>query len=70
MTHEFLPSPASKNPASENKDADQIQKNLESFATFDRWMDEQLDELVARWIHTASPNAERASLKAGRSFSR
>jgi len=70
MTHEFLPSPASENPAADSKCADQIQKNLESFATFDRWMDEQLDELVARWIHTAAPNAERASLKAGRSFGR
>lgn len=70
MTHEFLPTPASENPASASKDADQIQKNLESFATFDRWMDEQLDELVARWIHTAAPNAERASLKVGRFSSR
>ncbi len=65
MTHEFLPS-----QASESKNADQIQKNLESFATFDLWMDKQLDELVARWIHTAAPNAERASFKAGRSFKR
>jgi hypothetical protein len=65
MTHEFLPS-----PASENQNVDQIQKNLESFDTFDRWMDEQLDELVARWIHTAAPNAERASFKAGRAISR
>ena len=70
MTHEFLPTPATENPASAKKDTDQIQRNLESFVTFDRWMDEQLDELVARWIHTAAPNAERASLKAGRSFGR
>lgn len=70
MTHDFLPSPASENPATDNNGADQIQKNLESFATFDRWMDEQLNELVARWIHTAAPNAECASLKAGRSFGR
>ena len=62
MTHEFLPS-----PASENADVDEIQKNLESFASFDRWIDDQLEELVARWIHAAAPNAERAALKYGRS---
>jgi hypothetical protein len=31
------------------------------FVDFDQWMDEQLDELVARWVHTAAPNAARAS---------
>ncbi len=65
MTHEFLPSPASK-----KQDPDKIQQNLESFATFDLWMDDQLEKLVARWIHAAAPNAERAALKFERSFVR
>jgi hypothetical protein len=30
-----------------------------SFLAFDQWMDAQLTELVAHWIHTAAPNAER-----------
>jgi hypothetical protein len=30
-----------------------------SFVAFEQWMDEQLDQLVARWIHTAAPNASR-----------
>ena len=40
-----------------------------SFATFDRWMDEQLAQLVSLWIHTAAPNAsicERARRQFGR----
>ena len=28
-----------------------------SFTAFDEWMDAQLDQLVAQWIHTAAPNA-------------
>jgi hypothetical protein len=35
-----------------------------SFAAFDQWMDLQLDLLVARWIHTAAPNAERLAMRA------
>jgi hypothetical protein len=31
------------------------------FVDFDQWMDEQLDVLVARWVHAAAPNAARAS---------
>jgi hypothetical protein len=31
----------------------------ESFAAFDLRMDQQLDELVALWIHAAAPNASR-----------
>jgi hypothetical protein len=57
MKHDFLPAPVTDKEQS----ADEIQKHLESFAAFDRWMDEKLDELVAAWIHTAAPNAERAS---------
>ncbi len=32
----------------------------QGFVHFDQWMDGQLDELVARWVHTAAPNASRA----------
>jgi hypothetical protein len=31
-----------------------------SFVDFDQWMDCQLEQLVAQWIHTAAPNAQRA----------
>ena len=54
MVHDFLPKPPSRKP-----DATQIAEQLKSFAAFDQWMDEQLDRLVARWIHAAAPNAGR-----------
>jgi hypothetical protein len=77
MTHDFLPTPAPENTsacesnsnansATQSLSVDQIQKHLESFAAFDRWMDEKLDELVAAWIHTAAPNASRVSRKGKR----
>jgi hypothetical protein len=76
MTHDFLPTPAPENTSACEKapsqtsgsalSVDQIQKHLESFAAFDRWMDEKLDELVAAWIHTAAPNASRVSRKGRR----
>jgi hypothetical protein len=31
----------------------------DSFRRFDEWMDRQLALLVARWAHTAAPNASR-----------
>ena len=34
----------------------------ESFSAFDESMTVALDELVARWIHTAAPNARRIGL--------
>ena len=34
----------------------------ESFSAFDQSMTVALDELVARWIHTAAPNARRIGL--------
>jgi hypothetical protein len=37
-----------------------------SFEEFDRWMDGQLDQLVAQWAHTAAPNANRADRVARR----
>ncbi len=55
MAHESLPSSTSS-----KADTNQILKELESYAAFERWMDEQLEILVARWIHRAAPNAQRA----------
>ena len=37
----------------------EIARALRSFADFDQWMDDQLEHLVARWIHAAAPNADR-----------
>lgn len=54
MTNNFQSSPASRKP-----DATLVAEQLKSFAEFDRWMDCQLESLVARWIHTAAPNANR-----------
>jgi hypothetical protein len=45
--------------------AEEVTKQLESLAVFDQWMDEQLERLVAEWIHTAAPNSQRIN----RSFS-
>jgi len=54
MMHDFVPSRASR-----KRDAARILKELQSFAAFDRWMDEQLADLVAQWIHTAAPSSHR-----------
>ena len=45
--------------SSENEDLDElfVEAGTESFETFDRWMDDQLSNLVARWVHMAAPNA-------------
>lgn len=56
MTHDFL---SKKTPRKE--DTNRVAKALKSFAAFDRWMDAQLESLVAQWIHTAAPNADRVS---------
>ncbi|HUY92389.1 MAG TPA: hypothetical protein VMV10_26845 [Pirellulales bacterium] len=29
------------------------------YAPFESWLDEELERLVARWIHLAAPNASR-----------
>ena len=41
----------------------------QSFTDFGLWMDAELDRLVARWIHTAAPNASR-SVRSARSAPR
>jgi hypothetical protein len=38
-----------------------------SYQVFDQWMDEALERLVARWIDSAAPNANRVSLLRDRS---
>ena len=37
----------------------------QTLAEFDTWMDDQLESLVARWIHMAAPNASRAAILRG-----
>ena len=54
MAHESQSSPASR-----ERDAARILREMKSFAAFDQWMDEQLELLVARWSHAAAPNANR-----------
>lgn len=44
-----------------------LARETASFQEFDQWMDVELERLVARWIHTAAPNAHRMSLLRGRS---
>jgi hypothetical protein len=47
-------------------DATLVVAASESFVAFDEWMDVQLAQLVAKWAHTAAPNAHRAQLLQGR----
>jgi hypothetical protein len=56
MTHDFL-----SDKLSPKQDAARVAEALKSFAEFDHWMDDQLDLLVAQWIHAAAPNANRIS---------
>jgi hypothetical protein len=43
----------------DGKDITLVVEESQSFDVFDQWMDLQLEQLVARWIHTAAPNASR-----------
>jgi hypothetical protein len=61
MAHDF-----SSGPTVPKADMDVIAAESESFVAFDLWMDQQLEQLVARWIHTAAPNADRAQAIQGR----
>jgi len=56
MTHESIPSPK---PV--KRETIQILEQSESYALFDRWIDEQLEQLVAKWIHRAAPNSKFAA---------
>lgn len=46
-----------------------VLEESKSFVAFELWMDEQLEQLVARWIHAAAPNANRPR-KSRESFGR
>ena len=43
-----------------------VRVRLRQFVQFNQLMDTELDKLVARWIHTAAPNASRRSKFSGR----
>ena len=55
MTHDF-----SSNSTAREDEASLVVAESPSFAAFDQWIDEQLAQLVARWVHLAAPNADRA----------
>ena len=57
-------------PAPRDEDVALVVLESESFTQFDQWMDADLERLVARWIHTAAPNANRVALLRGRSLSK
>jgi hypothetical protein len=65
MMYDFLPSRASR-----KRDAARILRELQSFAAFDRWMDEQLDKLEAQWSHATAPNANRVVRFKGKAWRR
>jgi len=46
-------------PSDNENEAAMVGTESASFQKFDEWMDAELDRLVARWIHTAAPNANR-----------
>jgi hypothetical protein len=55
MIHDF----SSSLPVTRKADATLAVAESKSFVAFDEWMDDQLGRLVAQWIHTAAPNANR-----------
>ena len=58
MTHNY----PHKQQTSQLDEPVMVVAESETFVAFDLWMDGQLADLVARWEHTAAPNAERAGL--------
>lgn len=61
---------SSTTPVSSKTDTMLIVAESQSFVAFDRAIDTQLKQLVARWIHTAAPNASRPSAAALKKFGR
>jgi hypothetical protein len=57
MNHDF-----SSSSVSRQTDATLVVAESKSFVAFDEWMDVQLGRLVAQWIHTAAPNANRPEI--------
>ena len=66
MTHDFSSGSASPQ---EREQTAMVVEESKSFSEFDHAMDEQLERLVALWIHTAAPNASRVS-RAQKKFNR
>ena len=62
MTHEFSQRPVVSNDESTTL----LVAETETFVAFDLWMDAQLEQLVAQWIHTAAPNASRLAVMSNR----
>jgi hypothetical protein len=65
MTHD-----SSTTPVSSKTDTMLIVAEWQSFVAFDRSIDNQLEQLVARWIHMAAPNASRPLAAARKQFGR
>jgi hypothetical protein len=57
MTNDFTSN--SSVSRKEKEDVVLAMTESKSFVAFDSWMDSQLAQLVAQWIHTAAPNANR-----------
>jgi hypothetical protein len=57
MTNDFTSN--SSVSGKEKEDVVLAMTESKSFVAFDEWMDSQLAQLVAQWIHTAAPNANR-----------
>ncbi|MBI3839761.1 MAG: hypothetical protein HY288_17705 [Planctomycetia bacterium] len=55
MTHDY----SANASVSRKEDATLVVAESKSFVAFNEWMDDQLAHLVAQWIHTAAPNANR-----------
>ena len=66
MTHDFS---SDSGGSQDQEQTALVVEESKSFAEFDHAMDEQLERLVARWIHTAAPNASRVS-RAQKMFNR
>jgi len=54
-------------PEPRQEDVAMIVAESPSYREFDEWMDSALDQLVARWIHSAAPNSKRPILRRMRS---
>ncbi len=48
-------------PEPREEDVAMVLAESPSYQEFDQWMDLALESLVARWIHSAAPNANRVS---------
>jgi hypothetical protein len=51
------------NPTTTEDTLSLVVEESQSFVDFEQWMDEQLERLVAQWVHTAAPNAALPRIK-------